>query len=87
MSMQVKKRPVQDSVLFGGVSVRTFPKETDHGEIVEFLAYSGLSESNKNKISIKQNGSVIIDNLPSQECVILIEAIHNKSLFWQKTIL
>ena len=78
------KGPVQDSAVFAGVSVRTFPKDTDHGEIVEFLIFSGLAESHKDSISIKPNGSVIIDNLPSNECAALIEAIHNKSNFGRR---
>ena len=57
------KGPVQDSAVFAGVSVRTFPRETDHAEIVEFLIFSGLSESHKDSISIKPNGSVIVDKL------------------------
>ena len=28
------KRPVEDADKFNGVSVKTFPKETDHGDIV-----------------------------------------------------
>lgn len=78
------KAPVQDSAEYAGVSVRTFPKETDHGEIVEFLLYSGLSESHKDSISIKPNGAVFIDNLPSKECVALIEAIHSKFNFGRR---
>ena len=54
------KAPVQDSADYVGVTVRTFPKETDHGEIVEFLLYSGMSESHKDSISIKPNGAVFI---------------------------
>jgi hypothetical protein len=57
------KVPVQDSAVFAGVSVRTFPKDTDHAEIVEFLIFSELSESHKDSISIKPNGSVIVDKL------------------------
>jgi hypothetical protein len=78
------KGPVHDSAEFAGVSVRTFPKDTDHGELVEFLICSGLPESHKDNISIKPNGSVIVDNLPGQVCAILIEAIHNKSSFGKR---
>ena len=67
-----------------GVSVRTFPKETDQAEIVEFLILSGLSESHKDSISFKPNGSVIIDKLQSSECAVLIEAIHNKFNFGRR---
>ena len=75
------KGPVQDSAVFAGVSVRTFPRETDHEEIVEFLIFSGLSEDHKDSISLKPNSSVIVEKLLSHECAALIEAIHNKSSF------
>ena len=73
-----------DSEKYGGVIIKTFPKETDHGEIVEFLISSGLAETQKDNIQIKDNGSVTIRNLGSAECKILIENLHNKVKFGKK---
>ena len=60
------------------------PKETDHAEIVEFMVNSGLPETYKDNISIKSNGTVIINQLQSQECEILIAAIHTKTSFGRR---
>ena len=76
--------PAQDTSKCAGVSVKTFPKETDHAEIVEFLIYSGLSEDHKDDISIRHNGSVIIKNLQSMEFETLIAAIHNQVNFGRR---
>ena len=78
------KVPVQDTSKFAGVCVNKFPKETDPAEIIEFMIYSGLAETHKDKISIKPNGTVIINNLQSSECEVLIAAIHNKTDFGKK---
>ena len=78
------KVPVQDPSNFAGVCVNRFPKETDHAEIVEFMIYSGLAESHKDSIAIKPNGTVIINNLKSAECKVLIAAIHNKTDFGKR---
>lgn len=78
------KVAAQDTSKFAGVCVKTFPKETDHAEIVEFLIFSGLSETHKDSISIKPNGTVIVNNLQSSECKVLITAIHNKTDFGKR---
>ena len=78
------KTSEQDLTRFTGVRISTFPKEADNGQIVEFLIKSGLSESHKDNISVKYNGSVLIDNLPNQECQALISAIHTKHGFGRK---
>ena len=44
----VKTVPV-DEEKFTGVSIRQFPKETDHGDIMDLLAGCGLPEEKKNK--------------------------------------
>ena len=80
----IKTAPMQDPASYTGVRVSTFPKDTDEGKIVEFLINSGLSESYKDNITIKQNGSVMIDNLPNKDCIALIEAVHNKVNFGKK---
>ena len=79
-----KTTQVLDPSSFTGVRVSNFPRDTDHGMIVEFLINSGLSEGYKDNISVKQNGSAVIDSLPNQECTGLIAAIHNKINFGRK---
>ena len=69
---------------FTGVSVRQFPKETDPGDIVEFLVMSGLPEVLKESVLIKGNGTVTIRNLENETCLQLISNIHNKKHFNRK---
>ena len=64
--------------------MKVFPKETDPGEIIEFLILSGLSKNHMDNILIKPNGTVIINNLLSTECLELIAAIHNKTNFGRR---
>ena len=73
-----------DPEKFGGVCVKMIPKEIDHAEVIEFLIGSGLSETNKDNISIKHNGTVIVSNLESSECEVLITAIHTKTFFGKR---
>ena len=79
--------PVKQGALsgnFAGVRIRQFPKDTDHGEITEFLVGSGLPETKKDHIIIKINGTVIIDNLEHEICEALIETLHSKNHFGRK---
>ena len=78
------KGPEEHNDKFAGVCVKQFPKDTDHGEIVEFLINSGLAETHKESIMIKTNGTVMINNLQSSECQVLITAIHNKTSFGRR---
>ena len=78
----VKQAPLPGS--FGGVSIRQFPRETDSGEIMEFLVRSGLPEQLKENVVVKQNGTVIISNLENTVCLVLIENIHAKKSFGRK---
>ena len=78
------KRTGDDSDKFTGVSIKTFPKDTDHGDIIEFLVKSGVPESHKDKIDIKQNGAVMIKDLSSSECEVLISVIHTKTHFGRR---
>ena len=78
------KSSAQDSARYTGVRISTFPKDVDNGKIVEFLINSGLSESYKENISVKYNGSVLIEDLPNMECQALISAIHSKHEFGRK---
>ena len=72
------KMQTQDSDKFAGVCVKMIPKDTDHAAIIEFLIGSGLSQSHKENIAFKNNGSVIVSNLTSTECEKLIKSIHAK---------
>ena len=69
---------------FSGVVVKNIPRETDHGEIVEFLILSGLPENRKEDISIGLNGTVTITNLENRTCLDLIDTIHWKKCFGRK---
>ena len=69
---------------FSGVRIRQFPKETDHGDIMEFLVNSGLPENLKESVSIKNNGSVAILNLGNGVCLQLINNIHNQFHFGRR---
>lgn len=73
-----------DAEKFTGVSLKQFPRDTDHGEIIELLVNSGLPESKKNNVNIKTNGTVIIKNLENSECLDLIKAFHGKKHFEKK---
>jgi hypothetical protein len=46
------KVPVADPENYAGVSIRQFPKETDHGDIIDFACRSGLPEEKKEEIII-----------------------------------
>ena len=78
------KVPVGDLDNYAGVSIRQFPKETDHGEIIDFVCRNGLPEEQKDDIVIKTNGSVTIRNLDNTVSRTLIEAIHGKFNFGKK---
>ena len=69
---------------FAGVAVKQFPKDTDSGDIMDFLIRSGLPESAKESVMIKSNGAVTIKNLENHVCLALIENIHNKKNFNRK---
>jgi hypothetical protein len=75
---------MSDPEKFTGVSVKQFPRETDAGDIMEFLISSGLTEASKESVVIKPNGTVIIKNLENTVCRTLIENIHNKKHFNRK---
>ena len=75
---------VQDTSKYAGVRVSSFPKNTDDGQIIEFLINSGMPESFKENVAIKPNGTVMIEHLPNEVCLTLIEAIHSKFNFGKK---
>ena len=69
---------------FGGVSIKHFPRDTDTGEIIEYLVNAGLPESAKDTVLVKSNGTVAITELDNEVCLKLIENIHNKVAFGKK---
>ena len=72
------KVPTGDQEKYAGVCIKQFQKDTDHGEIVEFLCKNGLPAEKKDGIIIKANGIVNIRNLDNDTCKAIIEAIHGK---------
>ena len=78
------EKQLSDPEKFGGVTIKQFPKETDTGDIMEFLVKSGLPESLKENAVIKPNGNVTIRNLENPVCLNLIDQIHNKKHFGKK---
>ena len=47
------KVQVGDPENYAGVSIRQFPKETDHGDIIDFVCRKGLPEDKKDDIIMK----------------------------------
>ena len=70
--------------MFRGVVIKQFPKDTDDGEVMEFLTTAGLPESLKESVLIKDNGTAVIKGLDSCTCKKLIERIHNTKEFGRK---
>ena len=69
---------------YSGVSVKQFPKEADHGDIIEYFINAGLPEDLKDSVEIRANGKVTIKNLENAVCLELISNIHNKIEFGKK---
>ena len=69
---------------FSGVNVKAFPKEADHGAIVELLVAAGLPEAKKDDINIKLNGTVTITNLDNDVSSQLISYLHNMKFMGKK---
>ena len=78
---KVQSFPVDN---FTGVSIKKVPKDTDHGEILEFLMNNGLPDDKKEAVQINSNGSIIINNLDNYIVEYLIESIHGKVYFDKK---
>ena len=70
---------------FSGVSVKWFPKKSDHGDIMEFLLKYGLPSEHEN-VNIKDNGQVIIEGLDHKICLELCEAISGQKFKDKKMI-
>ena len=69
-------KTVSDPENFDGISLRNFPKEADHGDIMEFLIKSGLPTDVKEKVYIKPYGTDNIDNIDNMLCQQLINKLH-----------
>ena len=70
-----------DPASFSGVRIKSFPEDTQHDDIRNFLIASGLAEQKQESVQIKPNGTVTIMNLTSEECLTLIGVIHHKTHF------
>jgi hypothetical protein len=66
----------QDPSQFTGVSIKSFNKEQDQGEIVDFLVSSGLKEEYKENINFNFRGDVTISDVENTHCQELITALH-----------
>jgi hypothetical protein len=77
-------KKVSEPEKYSGVSVKQFPREADHGDIIEYLVNSGLPEAHKDTVIIGGNGKVTIKNLENSVCLSLISNIHNKVEFGKK---
>ena len=77
-------KKVAEPEKYSGVNIKQFPKETDHGDILEYLVSSGLPEGFKDNAVIRNNGSVSIKNLENSVALNLITNIHNKVQFGKK---
>ena len=78
------KVQTSDVEKFTGVSIKSFPKETDHCQIIDLLLASGLSADNLNDVQIKPNGTVAVKNVSGSNCSVLIKNLHNKKFFGRK---
>ena len=67
----------ENQLEYGAVSVKWFPKKSDHGDIKQFLVDLGLPTDHEN-INIKDNGQVVIGNLTPDTCQQLAESITGK---------
>ena len=78
------EKQVSEPSKFSGVCIKQFSKDTDHGDIVQYLVKAGLPESKRENIEIKSNGSVTIQNIDNVICLDMIRSIHNKVEFGKK---
>ena len=73
-----------DNDNFTGVSIKSFPKDTEETQIIELLLSSGLPVTDLNEISIKPSGMVTIMNLDNLVCKTLIQKLHMQTFFGRK---
>ena len=79
-----KQQALPTSTGFAGVNVKVFPKDADHGAIVELLVAAGLPETKKENINIKHSGTVTITNISNDVSKSLISYLHNKKFMGRK---
>ena len=70
--------------VFGGITIKHIPKETDSGEVIEFLCKNGLPADKTDNVLIRPNGTVIVNELENGVCKALIVAIHGYVNFGKK---
>ena len=63
---------------FGGVCIKKFPKDVDHGELLEYLINEGVPEGLKEHIDIRNNGTVYIRQIENSLCITLVNKFHGK---------
>ena len=78
------EKQVSDSSKFSGVCIKHFPRDADHGDIMEYLVKAGLPESKKENVEIKSNGSVTLKDIDNAICLSIIKSIHNKVEFGRR---
>ena len=78
------KKRFSNTEKFNGVSIKQFPKDTDHGAVIEFIIQCGLPAGKADNITINSRGTAVVRNLENSECLLLIEAIHGKRNFDKK---
>ena len=69
----------------GALSIKWFPKKTEHAQIIQFLINLGLPENHKD-VLIKDNGQVIINNLDSTICDKLCDSVTGSKLNGKRSI-
>ena len=70
---------------YRAVVVKWFPKNSDPGDIRQFLVDLGLHPEHEN-VNIKENGQVVIGDLTSATCQQLADSISGQKFRNKKTI-
>ena len=70
---------------YSGVIVKWFPKNADHGDIMDFLVKFGVPADHES-INIKENGQVVIENLDSKICEQLCSSVNGNKFKNKKNI-
>ena len=71
-------KTVMNTEKYAGVSIKQFPADLDHGEIIEFLIECGMPADKRDSVSIHDNGAVMIRGLDNELCLKLISVLHMK---------
>ena len=70
---------------YGSVCVKWFPKNSDHGDIKQFLVEHGLNPDHSS-LDIKDNGQVMISCLTPEACTLLSTSITGKKFKNKKLV-